>query len=203
MPNIQIISADSKNFKEFAKNYFNYLNEILEALDCNSIDAFMNELENARINNRSIFIIGNGGSASTASHIANDLGMISRKFNFEPSFRALSLTDNVSIMTALGNDYGYQDIFLDQIKIHYREGDILIVISASGNSPNVVLTAEWVKQKKGKILGLLGFDGGKLKNLCDISIIAETPKGEYGPVEDVHMIMDHLITTWFHLKYNK
>jgi D-sedoheptulose 7-phosphate isomerase len=203
MPDINKISTESKNFKEFAKNYFNYLHEILVSIDRNSIETFINELENSRKNNRTIFIIGNGGSAATASHIANDLGMISRKFNLEPSFRALALTDNVSIMTAIGNDYGYQDIFLDQIKIHYREGDILIVISASGNSPNVVLAANWVKQMKGKILGLLGFDGGKLKDLCDLVIIAETAKGEYGPVEDVHMIMDHLITTWFHLKFGE
>jgi len=115
----------------------------------------------------------------------------------------LALTDNVPLITAIGNDDGYENIFVNQLRVHYREGDKLIVISASGNSPNVVRAAEWVKQKGGRVIGLIGFDGGKLKEICDIIIHVETPKGEYGPVEDIHTILDHLVANWLQYRLKK
>jgi D-sedoheptulose 7-phosphate isomerase len=99
-------------------------------------------------------------------------------------------------MTAIGNDTGFENLFVSQLRIHHRPGDKLIAISASGNSPNVVRGAEWVKDRGGRVIALVGFDGGKLKGLADVVIHAETPKGEYGPVEDIHMILDHLVYTW-------
>jgi D-sedoheptulose 7-phosphate isomerase len=192
----------SDRIEDFSKSYFKYLSELLEQLDPKNIKLFVDELEKARKDGRTIFVAGNGGSAATASHIANDIGMVMMKQeNIQSSFRVLSISDNISLMTALGNDYGYEDIFVRQLQIHFKPGDVLIVISASGNSENLVRSAKWVKENNGTVIGLLGFDGGKLLKLSNIAILAKTPKGEYGPVEDVHMILDHLVTTWLLHKY--
>jgi D-sedoheptulose 7-phosphate isomerase len=186
----------------FAVGYFRYLSELMRSLDIMAIEDFMYALEFARVNNQTIFVVGNGGSASTASHIATDIGMALEKVqNPGEPFRVMALTDNAALMTALGNDYGYEDIFTKQLNVHYKDGDVLVVISASGNSPNVVKAAEWVHARGGKVLGLLGFDGGALQAKCDVAITAKTPKGEYGPVEDVHLIVNHMFTSWLQFKY--
>lgn len=187
--------------KEFCEDYFRHLFELLNSLDLDKVVAFTKELEVARQNDNTVFFIGNGGSAATASHMANDFGAnINKGDENAPSFRALSLTDNSAIMSAISNDDGYQNLFVNQLRIHYRPGDKLVAISASGNSPNILLAAQWVKKQKGTVISLTGFDGGRLKEISDIGIHVETGKGEYGPVEDIHMIMDHLIVTWFQQK---
>ena len=94
----------------------------------------------------------------------------------------------------------YDNIFLDQLKVHYREGDKLIAISASGNSPNLLEAAKWFRERGGTVIGWLGFDGGKLKDLSDIAVVVKTPKGEYAPVEDIHLVINHIIVTWVQLK---
>ena len=96
-------------------------------------------------------------------------------------------------MTALANDEGYEKMFVDQLKVHMRDGDALVAISASGNSLNVIAAVEYAKSRGATIVGLTGFDGGKLRELSDISLHVPTARGEYGPVEDLHMIFDHLI----------
>ena len=202
MGNIDQIVMENKDFKTFARAYMHYMSQLLAGLDLGALERIVNELEDARKNGKTVFIIGNGGSASTASHMANDLGFGVRRHT-EPSLKVVSLTDNCAVLTALANDVGYEQIFLRQLQLYYRGGDKLIVISASGNSHNLILAAEWVRQQGGKVLGLLGFDGGKLKGMCDIPLIVTTPKGEYGPVEDVHMIIDHLLYTWLWWKIRK
>ena len=102
-------------------------------------------------------------------------------------------------MTAIGNDEGYDQIFQKQLEVLFNDGDILVAISASGNSPNIMKAIEYVKSKNGYVVGLTGFDGGKLKQASDLSIHLDTPKGEYGPVEDFHMIVDHLVGTYLRL----
>jgi D-sedoheptulose 7-phosphate isomerase len=139
-----------------------------------------------------VFFIGNGGSAATASHFANDIAIGTRTGDAKP-FRAMALTDNVAVLTALANDNGYDSIFVDQLKVHLRDGDALVAISASGNSPNVIAAVEYARSRGAKVVGLTGFDGGKLRTLSDIAIHAQTAKGEYGPVEDLHMVVDHLV----------
>jgi D-sedoheptulose 7-phosphate isomerase len=196
MKNLAGIIHDAVNPTEFAGAYLKYLSILLDRVDAKAIAAFIGELESARLTGNTVFVIGNGGSAATASHMANDFGVGTRAADTGTPLRVLALTDNVAAMTAIGNDDGYENLFLYQLRIHYRPGDKLVAISASGNSPNVVTAAEWVKQRGGAVIGLTGFDGGKLKSLCDVAIHAETPKGEYGPVEDIHMIVDHLVYTW-------
>lgn len=171
-------------------------------LDHSSISAFMEVLEESRLAHKTIFTAGNGGSASTASHMGTDFGAtVFKASTSEFPFRVQPLTDHISMITAIGNDFGYEHIFTKQLEVQYREGDVIIVISASGNSQNVVNAAEWVHARGGKVLGLLGFDGGKLKKMCDVCIVVNTPKGEYGPVEDMHLMLNHMFASWMQFEF--
>lgn len=179
----------------YARAYLDYLSSCFAAIDCKAIEAFVSLLLKARNLGNAVYFIGNGGSAATASHFANDLSIGTRTGDIKP-FRAISLTDNVAVMTALANDEGYDAMFLDQLKVHFRDGDTLVAISASGNSPNIIAAVEYAKARGATVVGLTGFDGGKLRPLSDISLHVATEKGEYGPVEDIHMIFDHLISSY-------
>ena len=146
-----------------------------------------------------IFFVGNGGSAATASHFANDL-VKGARVDGRGGFRAVSLTDNVALMTALANDDGYEAVFTGQMRDLFNKGDVLVAISASGNSPNVVAAAKLAKERGGTTVGLVGFDGGDLRNICDIVVHVRSRTGEYGPVEDVHMVLDHMITSYLGMR---
>ena len=201
MNNIERIFNESADIQQFSKNYFGHLFKLLNDLDTDAIAAFAEEMERARRENKTVFFVGNGGSAATASHMANDFGMdILKKAGGDLPFRAMALTDNAAVMLAIANDDGYERLFVNQLRVHYRSGDSLVAISASGNSPNVIAAAEWVKKKGGVVMSLVGFDGGRLKAVSDIVIHAKSDKGEYGPVEDVHMIMNHLVANWLQYK---
>lgn len=189
------IFAANRKPADFAKQYSSYLGEILSRLDYNEIGRMIEAILDARERGAHIFFIGNGGSAATASHFANDIS-IGTRVTGKP-FKAMSLTDNVAILTAIGNDDGYENIFTKQLQNFANPGDVLVAISASGNSPNIIHSVNYAREKGLKIVGLTGFDGGKLRELSDIKIHVETMKGEYGPVEDVHMFIDHLIGSYF------
>lgn len=198
MNNLEKSYSEVSTIGEFSKKYFSYLKEVLESIDEHEINKLGDLLKSARAEGNTIFVAGNGGSASTATTMANDIGFdILKKTKTDKPFRVFSLVDNNSVVTAISNDVGYEKIFINQLKIHYRPGDCIIVISASGNSPNVVKAAQWVKSQGGKIIGFLGFTGGKLKNICDVKIHVKTESGEYGPVEDAHLIINHILAHWF------
>ena len=198
MNNIEKIFGESNNINDFATGYFRYLQEILNCMDLNSLGRLVKEFEDARDENKTIFVTGNGGSAATATTMANDIGFdIIRKTGTDKPFRVFALTDNTSVITAIANDVGYDNVFVNQLKIHYRYGDKLLVISASGNSENVVRAADWVKSRGGRVIGMLGFTGGKLKAMCDVLIHIKTKAGEYGPLEDAHLIINHILAHWF------
>jgi D-sedoheptulose 7-phosphate isomerase len=195
----KIYQEKGLNAAAFSKGYADYLVTLIQQLDHEKIATCISHLEEARQNDNTIFVVGNGGSSSTASHIGNDFGLaVLKKSNKteNKSYRALALTDNLSVISAIGNDSTFENIFVDQLKVHFRKGDKLIVISASGNSPNLVVASEWFKKQGGAVIGWLGFDGGKLKNIVDLSIVVESPKGEYAPVEDLHLVINHIIVTW-------
>ena len=201
MNNIDAAFDKSNSFSDFAIRYFNYLTNIQKKLDQDELNKFANEFMSAREKGNTIFVAGNGGSAATATTMANDIGFdIIKKTGTDMPFKVFALTDNSSVITAIANDVGYENIFINQLKIHYKKGDKLVVISASGNSKNVILAAEWVKNKGGTILGMLGFDGGELRKICDLSILVPSLPGEYGPVEDVHLTINHLLAHWFQNK---
>jgi len=201
MNNIDKAYEHVKSIGQFSKKYFSYLSTVLDSININEIDKLGEVFELARLKGTTIFVAGNGGSAATATTMANDIGFdIIKKTGTDKPFRVFSLVDNNSVVTAIANDVGYENIFVNQLRINYRDGDCLIVISASGNSPNVLKAAKWVKSRGGAIIGLLGFTGGKLIELCDVKIYVKTEPGEYGPVEDAHLIMNHILSHWFQNK---
>lgn len=188
---------DPQDASGFVQNYFAQLNALLRSVELAEVQRFMDVLLATRERGGTVFIIGNGGSAATAAHMANDFGAVAfKRTDAVRPLRALSLADNMAFLTAIGNDDGYDQVFVRQLIVHYRPSDVLIAISASGNSPNAVAAAKWVREQGGVVVGMLGFDGGTLAGLCDIAIVAKADKGEYGLVEDVHMILDHVLTTW-------
>jgi D-sedoheptulose 7-phosphate isomerase len=195
MTDLASVLAGAADPTAFARGYLAYVGDLLRGLDAAAIGAFIEEVESARAADRTVFIAGNGGSAATASHMATDLGFGTRAATGTP-FRALALTDNVALLTAIGNDEGYEQVFVHQLRIHYRHGDSLVCISASGNSPNVLAAAAWVRGRGGRVISLVGFDGGALKGMSDVVIHVATPRGEYGPVEDAHLVVNHLVTAW-------
>jgi len=195
MDNLKTMFSRSGGREDYFRLYFSYVNKLLMDLDANAINNVIDCFLTARKNRKTIFFAGNGGSAATASHFAQDLGEVGRKSK-KLGFRTLSLTDNISLVTAIGNDYGFDRIFIIQLSELFSPGDLLVAISASGNSLNVINAVEFAKNAGGTTIGLVGFDGGKMKNMCDHIIHVKTDMGEYGPVEDVHMIMDHLITSY-------
>jgi D-sedoheptulose 7-phosphate isomerase len=201
MNNVEKIYKESKNVGEFAKGYFNYLKQVIDSIDLLTVNQLEEEFEQSRKYGHTIFVAGNGGSATTATTMANDIGFdIIKRTGIDKPFKVFALTDNNSVITAIANDVGYENIFINQLKVHYSPGDKLLVISASGNSLNVVKAAEWVKSHGGRVIGFLGFDGGRLKEICDVVIHIKTVAGEYGPVEDVHLIVNHILSHWFQNK---
>ena len=197
MSELNQILNESKNIANFSEKYVAYLTEILKKIDWFSFSLFYEHLISLSQNNKTLFIAGNGGSAATASHMANDLGAgILKASKGKKRFKVISLADNIASFTALANDIGYEKTFEATLQTIYDPGDTLLVISASGNSPNLINAAKFVRKNGGTVCSFLGFNGGYLKDLSDISIVAYTPKGEYGPVEDCHMIMDHILYTW-------
>ena len=201
MNNLEKAYKRVNSIGQFSREYFLYLSKVLESIDEVEINKLGDLFESAREDGNTIFVAGNGGSSTTATTMANDIGFdILKKTGIDRAFRVLSLVDNNAVVTAIANDVGYENIFINQLKMHYRAGDSIILISASGNSPNIIAAAEWVKSKSGKIIGFLGFSGGKLIELCDVKIHVNTQPGEYGPVEDAHLIMNHVLAHWFQNK---
>ena len=188
---IDEIFHHSNSPAEFAKSYTLYLSELMSQLDFEKIGEFINVILKAREEGRNMFFLGNGGSASTANHFANDLSAGTR--SWKKPFKAISLTSNTAILTAIGNDSGYDEIFSQQLKTHLSPKDIVVAISASGNSPNVIKAIEYANSQGAYTVGLTGFNGGKLKEISQLSLHVSSNKGEYGPVEDIHMIFDHLL----------
>lgn len=175
----------------FAGAYLQYLTEVMKGIDVAEIARFIQTLLKARERGAMIFFIGNGGSAATASHFANDLAIGTN--SYDKPFRVISLTDNQATITAIANDFGYQDIFVRQLRVLGKSGDVLVGVSASGNSANIVRAFEFSKSLGIKTIAITAFDGGKMKIIADEGIHVPTALKEYGPAEDVHMMLDHLV----------
>ncbi|MDY0193536.1 MAG: SIS domain-containing protein [Aliarcobacter butzleri] len=184
------------NTTSFTKQYINNLKILLDKIDVKIVDNIINELELLNNSGAKLYILGNGGSAATASHMANDL-TVGLKLRDIRNFDVESLSDNSAICTAIANDIGYENIFYAQIKNKIKKDDLLIAISCSGNSANIIKAVQYAKSQGTTIIGLTGFDGGELKGLSDIKFHVQTTKGEYGLVEDLHMILDHIIYSYY------
>jgi D-sedoheptulose 7-phosphate isomerase len=189
--------------EKFISEYLEELKRIFDRISKKDIDAITEVIYNAYLNGRTIFIFGNGGSASTASHFSCDLGKgtLSRVYDSnEKRFRVVPLTDSVPTMTAYANDLSFDDIFVQQLQNLVNKGDIVIAITGSGNSKNVIKAIRYARDRGATTIGLLGFDGGKAKKLLDKYVIV--PSNHYGRIEDVHLILEHMITDYLRAKIN-
>jgi D-sedoheptulose 7-phosphate isomerase len=195
MSTLDRLFAESSSLADFAGRYTDYISELLAQLDWAGIDRVGRLLEKARHLDSTIFIIGNGGSAATASHFANDLSLGPRKLGGQP-YKAISLADNTALLTAAGNDLGYETVFLEQLRTLLEPDDVVIAISASGNSPNIIRAVEYANELGAVTIGFTGFDGGVLRQIAAEHINVATPKGDYGPVEDLHLVLNHLISSY-------
>lgn len=181
-----------------AREYIAGVSRCLEGVSLEQIAEVISYLEQAYLQERQVFIIGNGGSASTASHMACDLNkniMPVATHTTSRRFRAIALTDNIAWITALGNDLGYESVFAEQLRNLVQQDDLLVVISGSGNSRNIIEGVRVARSLGAKAVGLLGFDGGAVQELLDACVVVSSTN--YGFIEDVHMILDHLLTTYF------
>jgi len=175
----------------FAEAYLDYLTSVLKTIDAREIGQFIETLLDARERGATIFFIGNGGSTATASHFANDIAIGTN--SYEKPFRAVSLTDSNAIITAVGNDFGFEEIFVRQLRVLGRPGDVVVAVSASGNSPNLIRAFDYAKSIGIKTVAITAFDGGKMKQIADEGVHVPTAPKEYGPAEDAHMVLDHLV----------
>jgi len=174
--------------------FHDYLSRIdlsLSATSLEKIEEVIQIILNCSDNGGTVWLIGNGGSASTSSHFATDLSRCTNTKG-EP-IRGVSLCDNSSLITAIGNDFGFQEIFVKQLSNLAKKNDLLISISASGNSENVIKAIEYAKTNSIKTVSLNGFNGGKAHGICDCSIHVPTNIGDYGVAEDAHSIISHFI----------
>jgi D-sedoheptulose 7-phosphate isomerase len=194
MNNIDQIYSESLSINDYSKSYIDYLSSVLSNISLTDIEKFVEVLLEARERESSIFFIGNGGSAATASHFANDIAIGTR--TYEKPFRAISLCDNQAVITAIANDDGYEKIFSQQLQVLLKKQDVVVAISASGNSPNLLDAIDTAKKMNTITVGISAFDGGKMKEMVDVSLHVPTEKGEYGPAEDAHMVLDHLISSY-------
>lgn len=180
--------------QRIAEDYLATFRRLVEAIDLDAVARVVDLLRTARDSQATIYIAGNGGSAATATHFANDLGKATRRNGCRP-IRVLSLSDNMSWFTALANDEGYRRVFTGQLENFARPGDVLIVISASGNSENLVDAVDFAAARGVRTVGVLGFDGGLLKSRVDEALWLASEIGEYGPVETGHSLVCDLLTT--------
>lgn len=195
MGRIQVLTIDAhlkrKSLRVKSSDYRDLLVILLSELDLTAVSAATNVLSSARERGSTVYIAGNGGSATTASHMVTDL-MFGRGLP-EPGLRVIGLADNQAVITATANDVSYDEVFARQLRRLARTGDILILVSASGNSPNVLRAAEVARELDVTVIGLTGFDGGRLAEVSDVSVHVPSPLDAYGPVEDVHLIVNHML----------
>ncbi len=179
---------------DYVRGYITKLTALLQSIDPKEVEKVGLLLSAAREEGRQVFLLGNGGSAASASHLAVDLGKGCSR-NREKRFRVLSLTDNTPWMTALSNDISYEDVFVEQLKNYAEKGDLLIAISGSGNSKNVLKALQYANQIGCETIGISGFAGGKLKEMVKHHVHIKSD--HMGLIEDGQMIVGHILVYAF------
>lgn len=182
-------------FGAVARDYLAELQRLCAGLDLDALERITAAVRRARDSGATIFVAGNGGSAATAMHWVNDLNKAASRSG-RRRIRAMCLSDNTSWVTALANDEGYERVFAAQLESFARQGDLLVLISASGNSPNLVEAARTGKELGVTTAAVLGFDGGRLRGIVDEHLLVATPPGWYGLVETVHSAALDVVTTF-------
>ena len=182
-------------YKEMIKEYIALEKNVLSKLDVDSIDQALSLLEKCMDQESTIYIFGNGGSSATASHFQNDFNKgISE--HTEKKFRFICLNDNVPTVMAVANDIGFEEIFRFQLQGRLQPEDVIVAISGSGNSLNVINAVEYAKEYGCKVIGLTGYSGGRLRELSDVSL--HVPVNSMQVTEDIHMVFDHLMMSVFY-----
>lgn len=185
---------------DYVESFLKGIIEICQKISQTDIDKFIEEIFQAWFNKQTIFVIGNGGSASTASHLAADLNNCLVDFEDVHPLRVISLVDNMTRFSALVNDKGWENVYTEQLKNYFRPGDLVIAISVHGGSgkdragawsQNLLKALAYAKDNGGKALGLSGFDGGAMKTLCDVCVVV--PYNTTPHVEGFHVVIHHLI----------
>lgn len=192
--NTRVLAYD--DFCLFFDSYREHSLRVLKGINPDQVHSFVTMISKARHEGRMVYLIGNGGSASIASHFAIDLMNVNRFLEGEKPIRAISLAENTAVLTGLSNDINYEQVFVIQLAKLLQPGDLLVAISASGRSPNILRAVDYCNRHGGFSVGLVGFEGGELKNLCHHTVHIETPLKDYGPVEDSFLFLDHLITAY-------
>lgn len=181
-----------KLLTEFLNSYKERLMKLIDSIDIDMLESIVEAIIEAFKNGNTLYVAGNGGSAATASHMQADFQFFVRYFtDFRP--KVVALTNNIPLMTAISNDNSYEDVFVEQMKGMFNKGDLFLAISASGNSTNVVKAVEYAKKIGGKTITFCGFKGGKLKDISDMPLFTPNKDKDYGPIEDVHMILNHIL----------
>lgn len=178
----------------FFKNYLLELTGIINMIDAKEFESLVGELASAYERQANIFICGNGGSAATASHFACDINK-GVSFGKEKRFRVICLNDSIPTITAYSNDVSYESIFVEQLKNFMNEGDLLIGVSGSGNSENVLRAVRYANEIKAKTFGICGYGGGRLKGTAQKSLVVNS--NDMQKVEDAHLIILHCVMQWF------
>ena len=183
------------DYRKEISTYLEHEIATIKELEVDEINRALNLLESTFENGNTVYVFGNGGSASTASHYQNDFNKGVSE-HIEIPFRFQCLNDNVATLMAIANDIGYEDVFRFQLRGNLEPNDILIAISGSGNSVNVINAVKYAKEQGNKVIGLTGYSGGRLKELSDISL--HVPVQSMQITEDIHMIFDHLMMSIFY-----
>ncbi|MBX7136852.1 MAG: SIS domain-containing protein [Oligoflexia bacterium] len=190
-------AGDTSTFPAFYHKYCKGLIGCLERMDPKQLEELTKDFLQARARRSQIFVIGNGGSAANASHWGNDFSK--PRFKDPKSlFRVISLTDNLSWISATANDEGYDLIFVNQLKTLMQPNDLVLAISSSGNSPNVIKAVEFAKAGGATTYAIVGFDGGKLMQIADKPLYIPSKKGQYGFMEDITLVIGHIISIYLY-----
>lgn len=176
--------------KKLALKYLAELKKVLETISLERFEEMVNIILEAYEGEHTIFIMGNGGSGATASHFACDINK-GTCLDLKKRFKVICLNDNVPTMLAYANDISFEDMFVEQLKNFLKSNDLVIGISASGNSKNVLKAIKYANKKGARTIGLTGFDGGKLANLAKLSLVIKI--NDMQKVEDTHLIINHMI----------
>ena len=180
--------------RRIAEQYLATFSSLVHGIDLKALERIVDRIRSVRDDGRTIYIAGNGGSAATAAHWVNDLGKATKRSGQKP-VRVIGLADNAPWLTALGNDEGFDRVFAGQLENFAQSDDMLIVISASGRSPNLVKAVELARERGLVTIGLLGFDGGLLKDMVTEALLIQSEVGAYGPVETAHALVADIVTT--------
>jgi len=169
------------------------ISELLKHVQNDAVERLQAAIRNAISENGTIYVLGNGGSATTASHFVNDMRIIAQRRGL--TVKAVSLSDNIACITAVGNDLSFNEIFKAQIVGILKKEDLLFLISVSGNSANLISAAHYAKEVGAGTVALLGFDGGELLKISDFYCLVPSLDDEYGPTEDIHLSICHFLAS--------